>query len=431
MSHDSHIPANQLHGDLLDGFAISITSPDWSDAKYNILYDPNDPLWNKVKRLGIEELTDGTIGGDGIFDGLMVTVQAHLQREYQEGRITGGDYTKAYIALVGAAMANAVQYVTASEQQHWASIAARVAAINGIVELESTKFKYELLKIEAHKGQAEYTVTKQKLATEDVNFAIATYELEKIRPAKYNGMLIANDTATYNLNTILPTQHAGMVIENNTATYRLSTMLPTEHAGMVIANNTASYRLNTMLPTEHAGMVIANNTASYNLSNILPATWNGLLLDNTRKGIDNNIASFNLASILPAQHAGMLIANDTATFNLNNILPVQEILFNEQGNVQRAQTLHTRRNLDGSVQQIDSKSPINMQAVLQYAQVWAYVRDMHVKWAKLHADVYAVMRTTDESIAPPGGLDGAAASTSSAALAMHMGLGVMSEWGNL
>jgi len=409
MSHDSHIPANQLHGDLLDGFAVNITSPDWNDPKYNILYDPNDPLWNTVRKLGIAELTDGTIGGSGIFDGLMVSVQAHLQREYQDGRITGGDYTKAYIALVGAAMQNAVQYVTAAEQQHWASVAARVAAINGMVELENTKYKYELLKIDALRGQAEYTVKKQQLATEDVNYAIASHELTKIQPAKYDGMVIANDTATYQLNTMLPTQHAGMVLENGIASYRLS----------------------TMLPTEHAGMVIANNTASYHLSNILPATWNGLLLDNAGKAIANDTASYNLNTILPTTYAGMLIANDAAQFNLDHILPVQEILTNEQGNVQRAQTLHSRRNLDGSVQEIDSKSPINMQGVLQYAQVWAYIRDMHVKWAKLHADVYAVMRTTDESIAPPPGLDGAAASSSAAALAQAMQVGVMSEWGNL
>jgi len=208
MSHDSHIPANKLHVDLLDGFAVNIGSPDWNDPKYNILYDPNDPLWNKVKKLDIEEFTDGTIGGKGIFDGMMVSVEAHLQREYQEGRITGADYTKAYIALVGAAMQNAVQYVTAAEQQHWAGVAARVAAIQGIVELESVKFKYELLKIDALRGQAEYTVKKQQLATEDVNFAIAGYKLGNILPTQYQGYLldnagkvISNDTALYDLNT--------------------------------------------------------------------------------------------------------------------------------------------------------------------------------------------------------------------------------------
>jgi len=171
---------------------------------------------------------------------------------------------------------------------------------------------------------------------------------------------------------------------------------------MVLENDTASYRLNTLLPTEHAGMVIANDTASYNLANILPATYNGLLIDNATK-----------------------------QWTLDNLLPEQKVLYMEQGNVQRAQTLHTRRNADASVQEIDSKSPINMQAVLHYGQFQAYVRDMLVKNTKLHSDVYAVMRTTDESIAPPGGLDAAAASTAAAQLAARMAQDVMGEWGNL
>jgi hypothetical protein len=45
------------------------------------------------------DLTTGAINGTGAFDKLMVGVAAQLQGEYDAGRITGAEYTKAYISI--------------------------------------------------------------------------------------------------------------------------------------------------------------------------------------------------------------------------------------------------------------------------------------------------------------------------------------------
>jgi hypothetical protein len=50
------------------------------------------------------DLTTGAINGTGTFDKLMVGVAAQLQGEYDAGRITGAEYTKAYITLTQSAL---------------------------------------------------------------------------------------------------------------------------------------------------------------------------------------------------------------------------------------------------------------------------------------------------------------------------------------
>lgn len=60
--------------------------------------------------LSIDSLTTGTREGSGSFDVLMRSVKAHLENEYSQGRITGDQYTSAYVAAIQLAMQEAVQY---------------------------------------------------------------------------------------------------------------------------------------------------------------------------------------------------------------------------------------------------------------------------------------------------------------------------------
>lgn len=58
----------------------------------------------------IHELTDGTLGGTGVFDVLMDSVKAHLWYEYDKQRIRGTDYANAYIRLAEVAMQVSADY---------------------------------------------------------------------------------------------------------------------------------------------------------------------------------------------------------------------------------------------------------------------------------------------------------------------------------
>ena len=74
------------------------------------------------------DLTTQVIDGTGTFDALMHTVKVHLQEEFDASRISGSDYTTAYIQLMGTAMQVAVQYAV-SKPESDAKVAEMVATL--------------------------------------------------------------------------------------------------------------------------------------------------------------------------------------------------------------------------------------------------------------------------------------------------------------
>lgn len=58
----------------------------------------------------IDELTEGKLNGNGVFDKLMKTFELHLEREYNKQRIRGTDYANAYIGLINNALNQVSNY---------------------------------------------------------------------------------------------------------------------------------------------------------------------------------------------------------------------------------------------------------------------------------------------------------------------------------
>jgi outer membrane protein OmpA-like peptidoglycan-associated protein len=92
---------------------------------------------------------------------------------------------------------------------------------------------------------------------------------------------------------------------------------------------------------------------------------------------------------------------DTAKFSLDQILPAQKKLVNEQVEAQRAQTLDTRS--DGHA----IAGSAGAQKALYAQQVESYKRDADVKIAKIFSDAWTVQRTTDDGLSPPDGFTNA------------------------
>lgn len=65
----------------------------------------------KPDYLTVDSLTGGEKTGSGIFDELMRSIKSHLAEEYKHGRITGDQYTKAYISAVETALAQGSGYL--------------------------------------------------------------------------------------------------------------------------------------------------------------------------------------------------------------------------------------------------------------------------------------------------------------------------------
>ena len=130
MSDASNL-ANTLATSLLAGTDFSVTLPDFSGDEFTIPEDdPNSPLYGAITRLGNADLTDcaNSLTGDGAFDVLMQGFKAHLRAEYEGNRISGAEYTKAYIACTEAAMANGTQFLMNRDSTYWQAVNAQLQA---------------------------------------------------------------------------------------------------------------------------------------------------------------------------------------------------------------------------------------------------------------------------------------------------------------
>ena len=73
-------------------------------------------LSNTAVTLDITKLTECTLEGSGVLDKLLTTARVHLQDEFQQGRITGKEYSNAYIAIYDRMVQSAIAYTLAAEK---------------------------------------------------------------------------------------------------------------------------------------------------------------------------------------------------------------------------------------------------------------------------------------------------------------------------
>ena len=73
-------------------------------------------LSNTTVMLDITKLTECTLDGSGVLDKLLHTARVHLQDEFQQGRITGKEYSNAYIAIYDRMVQSAIAYTLAAEK---------------------------------------------------------------------------------------------------------------------------------------------------------------------------------------------------------------------------------------------------------------------------------------------------------------------------
>lgn len=175
MSHGSDALANQIFENLVGTDNAQLPEVNLSGSEYSVPWTAESEVYQPVTRLQVSEITSGEVGGTGIFDVLMSGFSAHLKNEYDKNRITGAEYTKAFIALCEGAMQNAIQYALGREQVFWQSVQAQAGAI-------TSRVQNELAKVETRLSQANYALTKLRLANEDITYGTAKYQLTAILP---------------------------------------------------------------------------------------------------------------------------------------------------------------------------------------------------------------------------------------------------------
>lgn len=176
--------ANTLLPSLMDGETIDIPNIDFNGPEFSIPYDPEGPLYKSVVKLTEADLTSRTIGGSGIFDGLLASARAHLRTEFEDNRITGPEYTKAYISMFESCLGNAVQFLLGREEAFWQAQTAQFNAIAARVNMQAAKIAAINVRAQALTQKSTYALTKMKLSTESVTYCTAEYNLQNLLPAQ-------------------------------------------------------------------------------------------------------------------------------------------------------------------------------------------------------------------------------------------------------
>ena len=416
MSCNADVVANDLIDSLLAGKDFTVPNVELNADSLKLPTGSNNEMYASILRLNVSDLTQEKVGGTGAFDALMTSVKAHLREEYEKGRITGAEYTKAYAELVTASMTHATQFLLGKDQVYWTSQLSQIQSVTAMLQMESERVKLAALKFDALTSEANYALTKLKLANEDAQYCINKYNLEQMLPAQKAlldvqvlGQVANNDKARYELTNMLPKQSEGLglandgkLIENNTATYNLSSILPKQAA---------------MLEAQRDGQVIQNDQGRYTLKNLMPAQLEKLVADIEGVQANTDIARYNLSVLLPVQHLtakytleqmmpsqkamvdsqkqGQDIANQVASYNKEFTVPQQYQLLKEQTETQRAQTADNRS--DGAT----VVGYVGKQKDLYSQQIDSFKRDAEIKAAKLVSDGWMTQKTIDEEALTP------------------------------
>lgn len=190
------IEANALMVSLTEGEDFTIPEVDFTKPEFQLPFDPDGPLYAAVPQITINDLTTRVIGGAGVFDSLMDAFKAHLREEMDKNRITGAEYTKAYIALSESAMSQSVAFLLGKDQAFWQAQTAQFQAITARVEMESSKIRAAAIQLEALNTKANFALTKMKIASEEIGVCTAKYNLETMLPQQLKNLTVQEDLLT-------------------------------------------------------------------------------------------------------------------------------------------------------------------------------------------------------------------------------------------
>ena len=200
MSCSAEVEANRLLEELTKGDDFTLPDIDMSGPEWDIPGGDDSPIFGAISKVTNESLTTREVGGSGTFDALMESAHNHLKAEFKANRITGGEYTKAYIAMMESCMSNAVQFLLGRDQAYWAAALAQIQAVTARVTLATSKAQYVLAKIQALSAKSEYALTKMKIATESETYCAALFNADQMLPQQLK--LITEQTEAQRAQTL-------------------------------------------------------------------------------------------------------------------------------------------------------------------------------------------------------------------------------------
>lgn len=138
------------------------------------------------------DLTSATLEGTGVFDILMKANKAHLEAEFQKGRIKGGEYSTVYLGSLTQVMQTALGFLLAKEKTN--------------LEAQLLQKQIDLAAVEIQKATA--TLTQIQAQTDLVNQQKANLIAEAANIPKQGLLIDANKAQVTQQTTNLVSQKA-------------------------------------------------------------------------------------------------------------------------------------------------------------------------------------------------------------------------------
>lgn len=168
--------ANTLYSGLIVG---APDLPNFPEPPQIDIEDPGDlptDLSATIPLLDVDELTEGAVSANGVFDKLMASVNAHIESQYHKQIIGQADVAAVYVAAIQTVLPQAIQFLVSGQQAYWASKLVQMQAQNAYLEQFKIKAELQTLKLMAFKAQAEAATAQIQAVT-----ALSTYANQKLQ----------------------------------------------------------------------------------------------------------------------------------------------------------------------------------------------------------------------------------------------------------
>lgn len=371
MACDNKTKINQLFNDLTGDYSSSFPNINWNDSAFKVPQELLDLLNQEHKAVDISDVTVKRFDGTGSFDVIMSSAAAHLKEEFKANRITGSDYTKAWISLMESSLVQAVGFTLQKDEAKWKAIQAQLEAITAVSNLKLVQAQIAALKADEAAKKASYGLIKAQIVTEELNQCQITAQTANITA---EGLNIPKQ------GLVLDKQAEQLQAQTDKTLYEVSTYLPADVANKTKQTELLNYELTTIKPQE---LVLRTNEAllkKYELEEIAPQELALKAAQVDLMEFEAQIKEFELLQKVPAEVS---------------VLLGQVQLIKEQMETQRANTQGTRT--DGAT----VVGAVGKQIALQDQQIESYKKDIEIKIAKIYADAWNVHETTVEPTVRP------------------------------
>lgn len=327
----------------------------------------------------ITDLTTSIVGGTGVFDKLMTATKAHLESEYDKGRIKGPEYATVYLGALDNVMSNSLQFLLQKAQIGLQADLLTQQIILAQIEVQKAEIALQMLEIEKLKVTAEVAQVQAQTALTVQQQANLSAEMANI--PKQGAML--------DQQVLLATQQVvNMAAELPKIIAEVAEMESRAELTAQQVTNMAAEALN--IPKQGTLLDKQAAVATQQLTNL--ASENAGILNKNTNTIAEGLNIPKQGEVLDAQVC-KLQAEFDLTVNTTTKTTGEIALLTQKTATERAQVLALG---------VDPDSVVGKQKALYQAQTDGFARDAEQKAAKLLVDTWSARRMSDEGTVADG-----------------------------